>query len=410
MGVFASKWCRPLAEALGKLGSRRALVVHGEGSVDEIAVRGETQIAEWDEQKKAVREYTLSPSDFGLDPANPRDLVGGDASHNAKVARAVLSGEHGAPRTAVLMAAAAAQQVAGAVSDLKEGSQRAAEAIDSGQAKTHSDKVGRTLAPMSILEKILATKKEEVQAAKKARPLSDLEMEAKSREPTRGFRSALRRDPGTAIRAIAEIKRASPSAGPIRPDATPSKIAQLYENAGASCISVLTDTAYFDGHLSFLQEARNATKLPLLRKDFIVDPYQIVEARAAGADAVLLIVAALEPRQLADLRDAASAHQLDALIEIHNEAEADTALKMGANLIGVNHRDLTTFTIDMSLTARLFPHVTPGTVLVGESGIKTFADVQMLAESGADAILVGERLMRAENPGAALTELLRGKS
>lgn len=259
---------------------------------------------------------------------------------------------------------------------------------------------------MSILAQIMATKRGEVAAARAARPLAELERTASSAGPTRGFRRALARPKGEPIRVIAEIKRASPSAGPIRAGADAGAIAAEYQAAGASCLSVLTDERYFDGHLSFLGAARAAVELPLLRKDFVFDPYQVVEARAAGADAVLLIVAALEPAQLAELRLAARELDLDALVEIHSEAEADTALACGADLIGVNHRDLATFTIDMTLTARLRPHVPAGTVLVGESGIKTAADVRRLAGDGADAVLVGESLMRAPSPGRALEELL----
>ena len=204
---------------------------------------------------------------------------------------------------------------------------------------------------------------------------------------------------------LAEIKRASPSAGPIRAGADPAEIAAEYAEAGAAAISVLTDRDFFDGDLAFLARCRARVGVPLLRKDFIIDAYQIAEARAAGADAILLIVAALAKAQLGELMQAAEHYGLDALVEVHTLAEAETALACGVQLLGVNHRDLKTFAIDMSLTGAIAPSLPPGTVLVAESGIRTAADVKLLGAVGAHAVLVGESLMRAPSPGAALREL-----
>ena len=258
----------------------------------------------------------------------------------------------------------------------------------------------------TILGQILATKREEVAAAKAAQPFATIEARAKASEPPRGLVRALTRQPGEPVRVLAEIKRASPSAGAIRAGADPAAIAAEYAGAGAAAISVLTDRQYFDGDLSFLARCRGTVQVPLLRKDFIIDAYQIAEARAAGADAVLLIVAALSKAQLAELMQAADAFQLDALVEVHDAREAETALACGVQLLGVNHRDLKTFSIDMSLTGAIAPMLPPGTVLVAESGIRTAADVKLLGAVGAHAVLVGEQLMRASSPGAALRELL----
>jgi indole-3-glycerol phosphate synthase len=258
----------------------------------------------------------------------------------------------------------------------------------------------------TILDKILATKREEVAAAKAERAYADVEARAKASEPPRGLVRALTRQPGEPVRVLAEIKRASPSAGAIRAGADPAAIASEYAAAGAAAISVLTDRQYFDGDLSFLARCRESVKVPLLRKDFIVDAYQIAEARAAGADAVLLIVAALSKAQLAELIHTSESFQLDALVEVHDAKEAETALACGVQLLGVNHRDLKTFSIDMSLTGAIAPMLPPGTVLVAESGIRTAADVKLLGAVGAHAVLVGEQLMRAASPGAALRELL----
>jgi len=261
---------------------------------------------------------------------------------------------------------------------------------------------------MSILGQILETKRDEVAEAKRARPRAALEKACLEVGPTRGFASALARPPGAPLRVIAEVKRASPSAGPIRPGADPAEIARDYQRGGATCLSILTDEPYFDGRLAFVAAARAAVDLPLLRKEFVIDPYQVLEARAAGADAVLLIVAAVDDALLGELMAAARELGLDALVEAHSEEEAARAVSAGARLIGVNHRDLATFRIDMSLTGRLRSHVPDGTVLVGESGIKSAADARALAAAGADAILVGESLMRAPSPGDALAALLEG--
>ncbi|HEX4416575.1 MAG TPA: indole-3-glycerol phosphate synthase TrpC [Kofleriaceae bacterium] len=258
---------------------------------------------------------------------------------------------------------------------------------------------------MTILDQILAVKRTEVAEAQAARSLADVDRAARAAGPVRGLEHALRRPAGAEVRVIAEIKRASPSAGPIRPGADPAAIARDYARGGASVLSVLTDRQFFDGELGFLARARAAVELPLLRKDFVIDAYQIAEARAAGADGVLLIVAALSAAQLAELIGVARDYQLDPLVEVHDLAEADTALAAGATLLGVNHRDLRTFTIDMTLTAQIAPRVPPGVVLVGESGIRTHADVERLGDAGAHAVLVGEQLMRAASPGDALLAL-----
>jgi indole-3-glycerol phosphate synthase len=265
------------------------------------------------------------------------------------------------------------------------------------------------IAPTGILARILDTKRGEVAAARAARPLAAVTRAAAEAPPARSLAAALRRGPGQPVRAIAEIKRASPSAGPIRPGADPAEIARDYAAGGAAALSVLTDRDYFDGDLSFLGRVRAVVELPLLRKDFLIDDYQVAEARAAGADAVLLIVAALDDAALRGLAAAAAGHGMDALVEVHDEAEAERAVAAGASIIGVNHRDLATFTMDMGLTARLAPQVPAGTILVGESGIRTAADVAALGAAGAHAVLVGEALMRQPSPGVALAALLAGQ-
>lgn len=272
-------------------------------------------------------------------------------------------------------------------------------------------------APRDVLAEILAHKREEVAAAKRAVPSAEMRARAEARaaaEPTRGFRRALATDP--APRVIAELKRRSPSKGLIRPDFDAVGCAKAYADGGAAAISVLTDAKYFGGDLALLEAVRRAVPLPLLRKDFVIDPYQVDEARASGADAVLLIVRALEPAALRALRERAAELGLDALVEVHDEAEVDAALAAGADLIGVNNRDLATFVTDLAVTERLAPRIAAAAsaagsevVVVGESGIFTHADVQRLEAAGAHAVLVGESLMREPDVGRALARL-RGRS
>jgi indole-3-glycerol phosphate synthase len=258
-----------------------------------------------------------------------------------------------------------------------------------------------------ILGRILEEKHREVAALRQRTSRAELSAAAAQVPPARDLAAALRREDLATPRVIAEHKRASPSAGPIRPGSNPALICLEYERAGAAAISVLTDEKFFAGSLSDLTTARVRCTVPVLRKDFIVDGLQIVEARAAAADAVLLIVAALADSQLLELRLEAEALGMQALVEVHDEAEGERALSSGAKIIGVNHRDLRTFEMDMGLTARLRKLVPAEIILVGESGIKTPADVRAMAEAGADAILVGESLMRQESPGEALRALFR---
>ena len=258
---------------------------------------------------------------------------------------------------------------------------------------------------MNLLDRICGRRRETIRSLRARLPLSALEASPLWVEARRPLADALRRPPGAGVRILAEIKRASPSAGPIRPGADPAEIAKLYAAAGASALSVLTESEHFDGDPSFLALARGAADLPLLMKDFVVDEWQIPWARSLGADAVLLIAAVLDRPQLSDFAAVARELSLGALVEVHSEAECDRALELGAELIGINHRDLATFEIDLEMSARLRPRIPAATVAVAESGIRTRADVLRLEALEIDALLVGESLMRAPDPGAALRAL-----
>lgn len=255
-----------------------------------------------------------------------------------------------------------------------------------------------------ILDEILAGKVDEVREARERRSVEELRSRALYQEPRRGFARALRDCEGRAV--IAEIKKASPSKGLIREDFDPVAHARSYEQAGASCISVLTDQRWFQGSLAYLEQVRGASTLPLLRKDFTIDDYQIIEARAFGADAVLLIVAALDDDQLGALFNTASSEELDVLVEVHTAEEMSRALAIGAKLIGVNNRDLRTFETSTTTTRMLVPMVPEGTTLISESGFKHPHELGLLEAIGVDGFLIGESLMRESDPGAALSFFL----
>ena len=259
-----------------------------------------------------------------------------------------------------------------------------------------------------ILDKILKTKAEEVAAAKRREPLAELEPRVGDLEDQpRGFARALRimRDSGgTAL--ITEVKKGSPSKGIIREDFDPIEIAVSYENGGATCLSVLTDEQYFYGHLRYLWDIREQVSLPLLRKDFIIDPYQVVEARVAGADAVLLIAAALNDEQLLALAEKARSLQLDTLLEVHDEVELERALQLPVDLIGINNRNLSTFVTDLAISEQLAGRIPKQQLAVAESGINCRADIELLQAAGAGAFLIGESLMRENDIEAKLAELI----
>jgi len=255
-----------------------------------------------------------------------------------------------------------------------------------------------------ILDEILARTRAALPERKQQRSLAELERLVGDQPPARSLRQALRM-PGR-VTAIAEFKRRSPSLGWIREGAEAAEIARAYAAAGAAALSVLTDEPFFGGTLGDLGQARAVVERPILRKDFIVDEYQIVEARAAGADAVLLIVAALDDETLRTLFAACGRYGVEALVETHDADEVTRAVALGARIIGVNHRDLQTFTLDRDLAVRLRPRIPRETVVVAESGIRDAGDLARMGQAGIDAVLVGETLMRAPEPGAKLAELL----
>jgi indole-3-glycerol phosphate synthase len=257
---------------------------------------------------------------------------------------------------------------------------------------------------MNHLEEILIHKRREVEKQKRELDLEMLIERITPRTDPRSFQKVLKKRGGISL--IAEIKKASPSAGVIRSDFQPTALARAYELGGADGLSILTDRHFFQGQLKYLLQARTATVLPCLRKDFIVDVYQIWEARLAEADAILLIVAALTKQELTQFLGIAGEAELEVLVEVHDQAELDIALEVGASMIGINNRNLQTFKTDLKVTERLAPKIPKSKIIVSESGIHKADDVQRLRQAGAHAMLVGESLMRKENVEAAVKKLL----
>jgi indole-3-glycerol phosphate synthase len=257
-----------------------------------------------------------------------------------------------------------------------------------------------------ILTEIAAYKREEVRARKLACSQSDIEAQAEAATPVRGFAAALHARSATCPVLIAEIKKASPSKGLIRADFDPAALARAYEAGGAACLSVLTDGPSFQGSDAYLAAARDAVALPVIRKDFIVDPWQVAESRALGADAILVILAMIDDALAAAVMTAARRFGMDALVEVHDEAEMQRAAALGATLVGINNRDLRTFVVDLAVTERLAKRAPENALLVGESGIFTPADAARVHNAGARAMLVGESLMRQPDVEAATRALL----
>ena len=258
-----------------------------------------------------------------------------------------------------------------------------------------------------VLARICADKHDHIRLSKSIQPLSALEDAARRATPPRGFAKRLAaRVANRGFGLIAEIKKASPSRGLIRADFDPEILAGAYEGGGATCLSVLTDAPYFQGCDAYLTQARGAASLPVLRKDFMLDPYQIVESRALGADCVLLIMAAIDDGAAAEMAEVARSWRMDVLVETHSAAEIERALRLDARLIGINNRDLTTLSVDLTTTEALAAMIPDGRILVCESGLNSRADLDRMAKAGARCFLIGEALMRQPDVGAAVRALL----
>ncbi len=420
LGVYDAAWVRPLAEVLQRLGSRHAMVVHGENGMDEISLEGPTRVSELVDGE--VRDYSIDPARFGIDTApvqalrvdgagrEPRgDRSGAGRRARSAARRGAAERGRGHPRRR-------GRRHAGG----RRGgrARHARERRRAGQARRARGGVARVRREgervvnevPDVLKRILARKREEI-AERRERTDDDALTELAALRSVdgdvpRGFVAALRAklDAGAAA-VIAEVKKASPSKGVIRADFDPAAIAASYERGGAACLSVLTDADFFQGSEDAFEAARAACSLPVIRKDFLIDPYQVVEARAIGADCVLLIAAALDDETMGALYRQSVDLGMDVLVEVHDAKELERALVLEPMLLGINNRDLRTFDVTLDTTLGLLERVPDGTVLVTESGILERADVVRMREADVHAFLVGEAFMRAAEPGEALREL-----
>jgi anthranilate phosphoribosyltransferase len=409
IGVFSDKWLEPLAKVLHALGTERAWIVHGTDGLDELTVTGPSHVAELDHGQ--VRRFTVTPADAGLPVHRMDEIFGGDAATNAAAIQRLLAGEPSAYRDIVCLNAAGSLIVAGKVSSLRDGVQLAQRAIDGGAARAALAKLTAVsnADTATVLDRIAVYKRKEIEAAQSAKPLHEIEALAKRAAPVRPFATALK----DAIRQrrfalVAEIKKASPSKGIIRQDFDPPALANAYEAGGATCLSVLTDGPSFQGANAYLAQARAATRLPALRKDFMFDPYQVVEARALGADCILIIMAAVTDQEAQVLNAAALQWGMDVLVEVHDRSELERAAKLEPQLIGINNRNLKTFETSLAVTEELAPLVPKASLVIAESGINTHDDLVRLSRAGVNAFLVGESLMRQNDVSAATRALLKG--
>ncbi len=397
IGVFDPKWVPLVADALVELGTEHALVVHGSG-LDELTVCGESVVEEvrrHGDGRVERRSFRFEPESLGFTRRTLAEVQGGTPDENAAIVRKVLAGEPGGARDLVVLNSAAALLVAGAVTSLRDGVTRASEAIDLGAAE-------RLLAQFVRFTKNEFTTLDAIVASAPPEPV--VALAPSKRVASLGFAASLSSSVAEPLRVIAEVKRASPSAGAIAAIADPVALARRYAAAGAAAISVLTERAHFNGSLDDLRAVSAGQTAPTLRKDFVTTPAHIHNARQAGASAVLLIAAVLGSR-LRHFVEVTRAAQLDALVEVHDEAELELALRAGADVIGINHRDLRTFHIDLSLSQRLLPRIPPTVRAVCESGVRSVDDAKRLRDHGATNLLIGEFLVRAEDPGALLHEL-----
>ena len=396
MGVYDKSLVEPLARVLANLGVKRGAVVHGFDGLDEITATNKTYVCEIN--NGTFTSYEFDPKDYGFEYADKTELEGGDATVNAEITRRVLGGEQGGKRTAVLLNAGMAIYLAKEGLTLAEGIEKAKHMIDSGKALATMEQFVKATQEVQslILDKIIEATKIRVAQEKEVETPEAVKAAALALPSDTGFpfEAALRQQD---FNFICEVKKASPSKGIIAEHFPYLDIAKEYEVAGAAAISVLTEPDFFKGDKKYLQEIASTVKIPVLRKDFIIDEYQIYQAKAWGASAILLICACLDVPTLTKFRELADSLGLSSLVEAHDEHEVQMAIDCGARIIGVNNRNLKDFTVDVQNSVRLRNLVQDDVIFVSESGLETPEDIQVLRDNNIGVALMGETFMRSPN-------------
>ena len=408
LGVYDKELVKPIAEVAKQLGVKKALVVHSEEGLDEISCEKDTFVAELDNGQ--IKEYRINPKDFGLNPCSLDSLKVKNVEESYKIFLEMLENKNIEAVNIICLNAGAAIYVSGIKSSLKESILYAKEIIESGEGLKKFNAIKKSMPEKiqtpKILEEILENKEKEVSERKLKIPLEDLVEIDYMKSFRRKFKQALLQkiDQNKAA-VIAEIKRASPSLGEINMNIMPAKVASDFEEMGAACLSVLTDAKYFKGSGAILEMAKKGCNLPILRKDFIIDEYQIDESIVMGADCILLIAAALDKNLMEKLYIEAKQKNLDVIVEVHDHNELEAALEINCDIIGINNRNLHTFEVDLNTTIDLIKYINNDQLIIAESGIHSSEDVKTMNDCGINTFLVGESLMTAKDPKNKFKEI-----
>ena len=410
LGVYDKKLILPIAKVIKGLGIKRAMVVHSEEGLDEISCEKDTYIAEVNENE--ISEYTINPKEFGLEILSLESLKVDSVEESYKIFMNMLENKDETAVNIVSLNAGAAIYISGIKENLKEGIEFAKELIISGKAQKKFEDLKKSMPEKlntpKILEEILENKAKEVADRKNKMTVQDLKEITYMYSLKRDFKGALiNKISKNKPAVIAEIKRASPSLGELNMNIIPAKVAADFEAMGAACLSVLTDAKYFKGSGAILEMAKKGCGLPVLRKDFIIDEYQIDESVTMGADCILLIVSALDKTLLKNLYDAAKVRDLDVIVEVHDYSELESALEIECDIIGINNRNLHTFDVDLNTSVELVKYIKDDQLIIAESGIHNFEDVKKMNECGINTFLVGESLMTSKDPINKFKEIFK---
>ena len=410
LGVYDKKLILPIAKVIKGLGIKRAMVVHSEEGLDEISCEKDTYIAEVNENE--ISEYTINPKEFGLEILSLESLKVDSVEESYKIFMNMLENKDETAINIVSLNAGAAIYISGIKENLKEGIEFSKELIISGKALKKFEDLKKSMPEKlntpKILEEILENKAKEVTDRKNKMTVQDLKEITYMYSLKRDFKGALiNKISKNKPAVIAEIKRASPSLGELNMNIIPAKVAADFEAMGAACLSVLTDAKYFKGSGAILEMAKKGCGLPVLRKDFIIDEYQIDESVTMGADCILLIVSALDKTLLKNLYDAAKVRDLDVIVEVHDYGELESALEIECDIIGINNRNLHTFDVDLNTSVELVKYIKDDQLIIAESGIHNFEDVKKMNECGINTFLVGESLMTSKDPINKFKEIFK---